>query len=500
MASAEEPQTPESGETATEQSPLLTEARRPSPRARPASSISAIRLRQARSAKTIVALLCLATFTAASATGFTLMPLTRIIEDILCRAHYNYQDEPIDEKLCKADPIQTRLATVIAVTGAIEAVMGSIGALPWSVAADRIGRKFVIVLALGGIALNLLCAMVILWFWRVFPLQLVWISGLFQLIGGGQAIIAGGVLSILSDIATEEQRATMFLRMHIASLFGSLASPALASLVMSQTGPWPCLLAALCLLVAGAIIFSFVPNDLKKESVPKARPGEFKTIEQLREALSLLKSVSLTLLFLISLTTAPVSLSMLAFLVQFVSKRYGIPIAATGYIQTGYGLANMLFALLIIPWISKLLLKGTAPTPFRMTNERDRDLFLAKWSYGFIIIAAVVLGLAPTLPVFCIGLFLMAMGAGYSSLTRSLISFYIKPEFRSRVFALVGMVEVVGNIYSQPMLAGLFTLGLQLGGPWIGLPYLGVALILVFSLALLFFIRLVEVTEESEEQ
>lgn len=70
----------------------------------------------------------------------------------------------------------------------------------------RIGRKPVIVIALTGLVLNLMCAMVILWFYKVFPLQLVWVSGVFQLIGGGQAIVAGGVLSILSDVAAEEQR------------------------------------------------------------------------------------------------------------------------------------------------------------------------------------------------------------------------------------------------------------------------------------------------------
>jgi MFS-type transporter involved in bile tolerance (Atg22 family) len=100
--------------------------------------------------------------------------------------------------------------------------------------------------------------------------------------------------------------------------------------------------------------------------------------------------------------------------------------------------------------------------------------------------------------MFCAGLFLLAAGAGYSSFTRSLISFYVQEKQRSRVFALVGMVEVVGNIYSQPMLAGLFSLGLGLGGAWVGLPYLGLAGLLVISIVLLSFVRLSERADEDK--
>jgi MFS family permease len=285
--------------------------------------------------------------------------------------------------------------------------------------------------------------------------------------------------------------------MHIASLFGNLISPALASSMMSQTGPWPCLLVAIGCLIVGGIIFMFVPETPQHKSNKQSESGGRLNISaQLRDALSMLNSLALILLFLVALTTSPVTLSTLAFLVQFVSKRYEIPIFATGYVQTGYGIANMIFALGVVPYISRLALTNERlKRILRASNERGRDLALAKWSFGFLIVAAIILGLAPNLAVFCVGLFFMAVGSGYSSFTRSLISFHIKTELRSRAFALVGMVEVLGNIYSQPMLAGLFSLGLDLGGEWIGLPYLGLALLLVFSLLLLSFVSVSDLEE-----
>lgn len=52
------------------------------------------------------------------------------------------------------------------------------------------------------------------------------------------------------------------------------------------------------------------------------------------------------------------------------------------------------------------------------------------------------------------------------------------------------MVEVFGNTYGPPLIARLFELGLGLGGRWIGLPYIGVSLLVVLSVTLLLFVRL----------
>jgi hypothetical protein len=130
---------------ATERTPLVTQRPGQHPlrlgaasSSRSSAAATPPTLRPTTNANTVVLLLCLAILIAASATGFTLMPLTRIVEDILCRQTYHYgYDEPVDEKLCKGDKVQSRLAVIIAVTGAIESVMGCAGAVPWGIMADR---------------------------------------------------------------------------------------------------------------------------------------------------------------------------------------------------------------------------------------------------------------------------------------------------------------------------------------------------------------------------
>lgn len=294
-------------------------------------------------------------------------------------------------------------------------------------------------------------------------------------------------------------RATAFMRIHVASLVGTLVSPALASTMMAKTGPWPVMWVSIAGFLASAAAFMFLPETLKhtedehsgdKDSKLDGLRGHLAhALTRLKDSVSILKSPSLILLLLTCLLTTPFTISIYQFMVQFVSKRYDISIESTGYVQSSYGVAQVVQALLIFPFISTLLLQDSIPRPFRMANEQERDLFLAKWSFGICIVGYVAMGFASTLWAFVLGLAILALGSCYNSLTRSLMSVYVDPEHRSRLFSMVGMVEVVGNMYGPPMLAGSFSLGMKLGGGWIGLPYFGVACLSSIVVLILLFVR-----------
>lgn len=62
---------------------------------------------------------------ASAAGGLLVIPLTRMVEDIVCRQHYGFTDEggDIDESLCKIEAVQSRLAFIFAVYGTIQALI-----------------------------------------------------------------------------------------------------------------------------------------------------------------------------------------------------------------------------------------------------------------------------------------------------------------------------------------------------------------------------------------
>ncbi|KAK9425496.1 putative Major facilitator superfamily transporter [Seiridium unicorne] len=495
----------------TEQTPLVTESdgathpRRPPYRSMlsvvSVASIASINVPKVHNGNTIVILLCGILLVAASANGFVNIPLTKLVENVVCHQYYDQAqslDVPIEEKLCKVPAVQSKMAYIFATVDVCEAIAGLLAAFPWGIAADRIGRRPVFATALTGIALSILWMMAVLWFDTVFPPSMIASACLWRFVGGGNAVVGGILLSMVSDVIPEDKRATAFMRVHVSALVGGLVSPALSSAMMAATGPWPVMLVGIACLLVGAAAFMFVPETLQHKQFDATgdnnHPTGFKghvhhTVDQLKDSISMLKSPSLILVLLTCLTTYPIAAGVTQFLVQFVSKRYEIPIQSTGYVQTAYGLAQIVQALLILPWLSRLLMQDSTPKLLRRPNEQERDLSLAKWSFGLVSLGFFVLAMAPTLWMFVFGLVVLALGSAAASLVRSLMSLYVDPEHRSRLFSLVGMVETVGNMYGPPMLAGLFSLGMKLGEPWIGLPYFGIMALSLTVLIMLLFVR-----------
>ncbi|KAI1759273.1 MFS general substrate transporter [Hypoxylon sp. FL1150] len=490
---------------ATEYSTLLPHGRPRRPPHRPTLSVTSIansvHVPKAHSKRTIIALLCLITFVVSSADGFTSIPAVRLLEDIICRQHYGLRESgnPVDEKLCKDDAVQSKVAFIMAIQSSLEAAVGLLAAFPWGLVADKIGRKPVFSIGLCGMLVNIFWRMAVVYFHTAVPIQLVWLGSAGLLIGGGQAVLLGILLSMTTDSTTEEERAIVFMRLHIASLCGDLISPALSSVMMQRVGPWPPIWVAVAIIIISAIAFLFVPETLKHQpdrgevEEPGTDMSGFKSrilhvFYRFKESLSIFKSTSLILLLLTSLGARPV-IATLQFMAQFISKRYDIALAETGYVQSVYGIAQVAHSLILLPWLARFVMKDTTPAKFRAEDEHHRDLSFAKWSYGVLAIGIAALGLAPTLPAFVFGLVVAALGSGFNSLTRSLMSLYVDPEHRSRLFSLVGMVEVVGSVYAQPMMAGLFTLGMRLGGEWIGLPYFVLSVLIAAAASLLLFVR-----------
>ncbi|KAI3340610.1 major facilitator superfamily domain-containing protein [Ustulina deusta] len=464
-----------------------------------ASSISGIRVPRPRHAPNVTTVLYFITFIASYSGGFIELPLTRLIEDILCHDYYDVESltTPIDESLCKEDSIQKELAYLLAVQSTLYSVVAFVAAFPWGLAADKIGRKPIVAVAMTGLLVGALIELAVVYWSDVFPITAIWASSAGQLIGGGNGVLIAVVLSMIADATTEEDRAIAFLRTHVASLCGNLLSPSLAGLVMEKAGPWVAPLIGIGLFSLGGIAFFFLPETRpRKEPSQESRDisGSGSTISQIfgqfLDSLSILKSPSLILLFLTALCSMPVMDSTLQFLNQFVSKRYEIKIAQTGYVQSTYGVASIIMTLIILPWISGVLIDPATPARYRAKDEHYRDLSLARWSYAVLFLGALTLGISPTLSGFVFGLILMAVGSGFGSLSKSLMSIYVDPEHRSRLFSLVGMVEVLGSVFSQPLLAGLFSLGLRWHGAWIGLPYLGLSALIALSGALLLFVRI----------
>jgi hypothetical protein len=77
-------------------------------------------------------------FTITTSGMLVLIPIFRLMEDAVCHLYYEKgMPEPIEERLCKVDGVQKRLAYLGGLSAMISSIVGMVATLPYGVLADR---------------------------------------------------------------------------------------------------------------------------------------------------------------------------------------------------------------------------------------------------------------------------------------------------------------------------------------------------------------------------
>ncbi|EXV03388.1 MFS transporter [Metarhizium robertsii] len=445
---------------------------------------------QARRPRTIYFLLSLMVFGLSFSGSLGDVPVTRLIEDNLCQRYYAARldgatrHNKIDESLCKSDEIQSQLAYLNGLLPMIEAVVGLFVALPYGLKSGingvfRKGRKPVLWLSLAGIFVSGLWIAVVLALGQRISIYIILISPVFAVVGGGSTVLVSAIYSVVADVVCEADRVSAFLTVSLGSLVGNLFGPLTASSLMRTSSPWtPIALSLLILLLAMGVI-GFIPETLpalkQEEEWSVSRDDslygtvnsyvwEFK--DQIKEAIGMIRQPSLSLILFAFLCPSPVGIATSALFIQYVSKRFDWSMAAAGYLLSVRSMVNVFVVLLVIPGLSKLLVSGVVVKGFS-AGEKDRILAQAS---AFSLAAGFLLLAGTTMPIVISGLIIKTLGAGLPSLCRSLAAYHTSAENTSKLQTVIGITETMGLLVAAPGLAWMFSIGMKLGGVWMGLP------------------------------
>jgi hypothetical protein len=167
---------------------------------------------------------------------------------------------------------------------------------------------------------------------------------------------------------------------------------------------------------------------------------------------------------------------------QYLSKRYELTIAKATLLMTIRSGVVLLLFLAILPYTTKAML--------RHTSAQRKDIYLARASQALWATGWTLVGLSPSTPLAAASLAIAALGQGTTLLTRSFLASLLPPHHIARVYSAVSMVETIGSMLGSPALAETFTLGLSLGGMWIGLPFFFIGLVSAAFTVVMFAVRL----------
>ena len=93
------------------------------------------------------------------------------------------------------------------------------------------------------------------------------------------------------------------------------------------------------------------------------------------------------------------------------------------------------------------------------------------------------------LDVYLQGLAIFATGGGFNAAIRSLLNALVEPQHIGMLNSILSFMEMVGFMFAGPALSQALRIGMELGGAWIGLPFLCASLIFLVSTAIVFVFR-----------
>ncbi|KAK0656265.1 major facilitator superfamily domain-containing protein [Cercophora newfieldiana] len=465
-----------------------------------------------------VTLLCfLITFLLELGFGISVPPTNELMEGILCRQMHPEstrnstlpwgQGTPDDP--CKNPDVQSYLAMLRGWSYTFEAIPGLLCAVPYGILSDRWGRKPVMLLGILGLTLAVGFNMVVFLLSDIVPLWFTWFGALFYFIGGTAQMVIAMLYTFIADVTPVSERATVFFQMGAAFLVSSVLAGVLGGVIMAKSD-WAALGVSLALLILGLLVGFAFP-----ETVHLHGPAMQKTTGRLADGRNtstdeeddhgkrspfqnlrlkakdsfgdvgefVIGNKRLSFLML-SIIFVILGKCVTELLMQYATKRYRWTWSKATLLLTVRSVASVVTLLALLPLAGRFCVTRLG------MSAMSKDLWLARLSGVFGVLGCLVIAVASNGNLLCVGLVWLSLGSGVSQLTRSLLNSLVEEHHVGIVNALLSIMEQVGVMLAGPLLAKSLSLGMNLGGPWIGLPFIVAALFLAISTAIVFVFRL----------
>ncbi|KAI3401099.1 hypothetical protein diail_244 [Diaporthe ilicicola] len=438
------------------------------------------------------------------------LPLNRVVERRLCEEFYTHHDPSvigpdgnIDEKFCKADPVQAGLGRIQGVMDTTWIVGDFVMIIPLGFVAEKYGRRALLWLNLAPRVFMLAWAVVVGYFDQILPTRAILAGPVFSFLGG-DCVFNSITYSMAAGITDDYVlRASYFGYMSSISYVVNLLGPALASASMTLL-LWLPFWIGITLLIIAIPIISMLPDHnttsdrrdeqsqpLLSSPLLKAQDPGPTILQSVVDRFHVLRAVLASHPRNFSLLLACFLLASLAssdtkLLVQYISKRYQWTFASAGYLLSGKAVVNFVLLTIIVPRV----LFSVAGDGSAGASDRINFRF-AKLCFGVSVLGAVAIAVSSTIWLLVPALLVYALGSALPIFTLSLLkspaicssssAAHRTDEDReapspgadaeTHIFSIVMLVKTLGSLLGAPLMAFLWVRGIGLGGAALGMPY-----------------------------
>ncbi|KAK2017781.1 hypothetical protein LZ32DRAFT_687927 [Colletotrichum eremochloae] len=127
------------------------------------------------------------------------------------------------------------------------------------------------------------------------------------------------------------------------------------------------------------------------------------------------------------------------------------------------------------------------------------DLVFMRVTSLLLVIGTVAMAVASASWAMVVAFIMLTMGSALTVVCRALLNVIVEPHFTGALNTIISWVELVSLLISATSLSQMLKKGLDLGGLWIGMPWIGTLCMAVGGSLIAFLYRLpaVAVAEES---
>ncbi|KAH7027319.1 major facilitator superfamily transporter [Microdochium trichocladiopsis] len=481
-----------------EQTPLLAA---PTPATRPEDLAAAYR-------RTVLILCFVVIIIIEIGASFFAMASTAVAERNICLEEPQDLRDGEDYGDCKGTAVQGRLAMLQGWQMTTECLPGIIGAIPYGLLADQWGRRPVIILSLTGNILSMMFIVVVLYIPSIFSPEAMLAAPVFTLIGGSTMVTSAMAYTMIADIVPVDDRATVFFQFGAAFAVAELVSGPMAGAIMMKSN-WLCMLLGLGLWIVATLLCFLAPETLRvrrlaeqlagnsTETVESTETGANRvrdhqsllaqTVHQIRCGAAEVREFGVHnrgLMFLmLSLVFVVLSKFVQILLLQFTRKKFNWSWSQAAFLLTIRSGSNLASSLIILPAISKLLTLKFSFSPV------VKDAFIARATGIAGVFGALMIAFAPDPFTLSFGLVVFGLAGGMAVAIRSLLNALVESHHVGMLNTVLSLLEQAGLMVAGPLFSKALKTGIQLGGGWIGLPFLVAAVYMAVATGIVFMFR-----------